>query len=372
MTALAVVWALVAAGFSVVAWWRLGRRRPDEPLRAAPPVLLLRPADGVAPHELANLARPVEWAGPLEHVVLAPERPALPGSVRWLPSDPPGPNRKVGHLLHAVRTLGRPGHVVLAVDADVAVDAALVRALVAPLLAGAALVTAPPEPMPGRGPGTRAVRALLRHTHLAFRAVDAMRIGPRAVCGKAMALGPPALALLPAVADRVGEDLELAARLHAAGARVALTGTPARMPAPPHGVSLRDAVARFGRWMQVLRAHRPALFATVPWLLTPTLPLVALAALAGDPMLGGAVAALVGARAALAARLGPGDASGWPLGEALLLAAFVWALGARRVRWRGRTYRLERGGRMAACGAGDPPSRRLCDGRWRWAAGSGS
>lgn len=354
-------WAVVATGFSAVALGRLllARRGPAASTRV--PVLLLRPVDAPTSRELDNLSRPVDYAGELEHVVVSPYRPRLAPGVRWLPSDPPTPNRKVGHLLYAVEVLRTEGRVVLAVDADVAVTGALVEALAAPVAGGAALSTAAPTPVGERGVVARAVAGLLRHSHHSFRALHAMSAGARAVCGKALGLSPVALEVLRGLADHIGEDLELAKRLHARGLEVALAEVPVLVPLEPMP-SWRPAVERFTRWMQVLASHRPGLYPTVPLLFTPTVPLVVLTAVLGAWELGVATGVLVLVRTLLSWRLGvltqPSEGvarldfltvtTSWLLGEALLLAAFLRSLwSASTVTWRGRTYALQRGGRMA-------------------------
>jgi hypothetical protein len=251
--------------------------------------------------------------------------------------------------------------VVLAVDADVAVTGALVEALAAPVAAGAALSTAAPTPIGVRGMVSWAVTGLLRHSHHSFRALHAMSAGAKAVCGKALGLSPVAAEELRGLADHIGEDLELAKRLHARGQAVALAEEPALVPMEPMP-SWRPAVERFTRWMQVLASHRPGLYPTVPLLFTPTLPLVALATALGSWKLGAATGALVLVRTLLSWRLAVLTKSStalapspflavtaaWLLGEALLLASFLrstWQAGT--VTWRGRTYLLQRGGRMA-------------------------
>lgn len=350
-------WATLATGFSAVALVRLllTRRAPVAGTRV--PVLLLRPVDAPTPRELENLARPVDYAGELEQVVVSPFRPALAPQVRWLPSDPPTPNRKVGHLLYALETLPTQGRVVLAVDADVEVTGALVEALAAPVAAGAALSTAAPTPVGVRGLVAWSVAGLLRHSHHSFRALHAMSAGAKAVCGKALGLSPVAMAELRGLGDHIGEDLELAKRLHARGAEVVLAEAPARVPLEPQR-SWRPALERFTRWMQVLASHRPGLYPTVPLLFTPTLPLGVWALVAGSWELGLAAGVLGATRTLLSWRLtvltksshsdaGPLAFLAWPLGEALLLAAFLrslWQPGT--VTWRGRTYALEPGGRM--------------------------
>jgi len=349
-------WVVLAGGFSAVALARLPRpRRPGSTTRV--PVLLVRPVDAPSPRELENLACPIDYAGPLEHVVLSPSRPCLPEAVRWVPSEPRTPNRKVGHVLTALGALPREGRVVLVVDADVAVTGALVEGLAAPVAAGAALSTAVPTPVDARGLAGRAVAGLLRRTHDSFRALHVMNAGAQAVCGKALGLGPEALGELPPLADHIGEDLELSKRLHARGLAVVLCEVPARVPLAPG--DWRTARERFTRWMQVLRSHRPGLYPTVPLLFTPTWPLLLLSLGTGSSGLALGVGGLVAVRTLLSWRLAglsasdagearAGFVADWLLGEALLLAAFVSSLvRAPRVTWRGRTYALESGGRMS-------------------------
>ncbi|SEM79362.1 Glycosyl transferase family 21 [Stigmatella aurantiaca] len=359
-----LAWAVLATGFSAVALSRLLRMKRGTGVATRVPVLLLRPVDEPTPRELENLARPVDYAGPLEQVVVSPYRPRLAPGVRWLPSDPTAPNRKVGHLLYALAVLEVGERVVVAVDADVAVTGALVEGLAGPVAAGAALSTAAPTPVGVSGAVGWAVAGLLRHTHHSFRALHAMSAGAKAVCGKALGLSPVAVQELRGLADHIGEDLELSRRLHARGLDVALAEAPALVPMAPL-VSWRPAVERFTRWMQVLASHRPGLYPTVPLLFTPTLPLAVLSAVLGSGVLAAATGVLVGVRTLLSWRLavltappegseaeaapaGAGVVLGaWVLGEALLLVAFMRSLGQARVTWRGRTYALRRGGRMA-------------------------
>ncbi|MBU8898773.1 glycosyltransferase [Corallococcus sp. M34] len=358
---MALSWAGVAAAFSVVTWLRLGRRVPVA-ARTSVPVLLLRPVEAPTRQELENLARPVDYPGPLEHVVVSPYRPRLAPGVRWLPSEPLTANRKVGHLLHALEVLEARERVVVAVDADVAVTGALVEGLVAPVVAGAALSTAAPMPVLPRGLPARALAGVLRYTHHSFRALHVMSAGAPAVCGKAMGFSPRAVEALRSVADHLGEDLELSRRLHAQGLDVALGAAPALVPLAPLS-DWRGPLGRLTRWMRVLASHRPELYPTVPLLFTPTPSLLLVAAVLREPPLMGAVALLVLARLGLSWRLARwgedvaragGDTGGlvragtdWLLGECLLWAAFLGSLRrSRPVTWRGHTYRLHPGGRL--------------------------
>lgn len=360
LTLISLAWTAMATGFSGVALARLLRaRRSGSTGHTRVPVLLLRPVDAPTQRELENLATPIDYAGPLEQVVVSPYRPRLAPGVRWLPSDPLTPNRKVGHLLYALEVLQTQGRVVLAVDADVAVTGALVEGLAAPVASGAALSTAAPTPVGPEDSASRAMAGLLRYTHHSFRALDVMSAGAKAVCGKALGLSPVAMEALKELADHIGEDLELSKRLHARGLDVALSAAPAVVPLGTVE-SWGTPLARFTRWMQVLASHRPSLYPTVPLLFTPTLPLVLVAAVLGSPVLAGAVGGLVAVRTLLALRLAslsapagtpdtglPHALTDWLLGEGLLLAAFLCSLWQQgTVTWRGRTYALQPGGRM--------------------------
>ena len=345
-------WALLALGFTCVTLWRL-RRAPGESVAAPstwPEVLLLRPMDAPTPRELANLSAPIDYPGRVEQVVVSPYRPRLPAGVAWLPSDPMRRNRKAGHLAYALSALEVDGRVVLSVDADVAVDGALVQGLVAPLLHGAALSTAAPAVEGASGMAGRAVRSLLCHGHHSFLALHVMSAGAQAVCGKALGLSDEAQRLLPELADHIGEDLELSKALHARGQRVALSPACARVPAAPTRASV--ALDRFTRWMQVLRAHRPSLYPTVPLLFAPAWPVAFCALLHGGAVPAAAVLAFLTARVALGLRLGQlhgvaeGAATDWLMAEALLLSSWVHSLFRKTVTWRGRAYAVLPGGRM--------------------------
>lgn len=344
MTALIASWLAAATLFTLVTIVRLGRRevRP----RSAPvdlKVLLLRPFDAPTPREVQNLAAPLPPG--VRQLVLAPFRPPDVVQGEWLFSDPPCGNRKAGHLAYALATVAHEGEVVISVDADVRVTAALLESLSEPLLAGAALCTAAPAPDRALDVAGHAIRGLLLRTHQAFTALAAMAAGAPAVCGKAMALGRPAIDELPRLVNCIGEDLELARRLHARGHRVALAEELALTPAAPQ--TLTAAAQRIMRWMQVLRAHRPLLYPSVPLLFAPTLPLVVLAALSGQPGLYVGAAALVLARTGLSLRLAGATVPAWwewLAGEALLLIAFLSSLLVRDVIWRGRRLELRPGG----------------------------
>lgn len=350
--ALAVlVWTVVAAVFSAITLLRVLRQPPAPPPRALLPMLLIRPLDEPTEPELANLAVPLPPDIPVRQVVVSPYRPRLADGVEWHFSDPACLNRKVGHVLYALDTLRPAGRQVLVVDADVAVDRALLEGLSGALSAGAALATAAPEPEGGRGLGAAAIRGLLRSSQHSFVALDLMSAGSKAVCGKALGLSAPALEALRGLTGHIGEDLELARFLHLRGLPVMRVASAARMPLP-RAVPLGSVLRRFRRWMQVLRAHRPALYPTVPLLLAPTPLLLGLAVLVGSAGEVTALAVLLALRIALGLALSRGRPDGadggweWLLGEAMLLAAWLGSLGGRTVDWRGGCFTLLPGGRM--------------------------
>lgn len=376
MSELVTIWAAIASCFTAVALFRLWRARRAESTsrnRRRPHVLLIRPVDSPTPRELENLAAPIDYPGTLTHVVVSPFRPRLASAnVRWLASDPLSRNRKVGHLAYALSTLQaersgprddepsmdeRPDamtatsdQVVLCVDADVLVDAALIGSLVDELRDGAALSSAAPRPTVSRSLGGRAVRGLLVQSHHAFEVIDVMSAGARAICGKAIALSPVAVTELVKLKDCIGEDLELAHVLHEQGLPVTLAKATANVPQTDH-VALAPVVDRFTRWMQVLRAHRPALFPTVPLLFAPTPLLMVLAAIVATPYAAIALSVLVGLRITLANR--QDDRGGlrfeWLLAELMLLVCWLNALKqGNTVEWRGRQFSLKAGGRMEA------------------------
>jgi len=353
MVWLVTTWALLAAGFSAVAWVRLAwRGRGARPVRSWPDVLLLRPVDRPSELERENLRAEVSYPGQLTQVVCSPER--VGDEVHWLPSNPRTQNRKVGHLrVGWVSVAVRVGTVSLPTVADVGVDEALLCSLVEAVSDGAALATASPRPIDATtSAASLSLRGVLVQSHHSFAALDVMQAGAKAVCGKALAFSPAALAVLPELADCIGEDLELSHRLHARGLEVRLASAPARSPQSP-SLRLNEVVARFTRWMQVLKAHRPALFPWVPVLFAPTPVLLALAVVASAPPSWLAVAVLVLVRMGLAARL-DGRARvpfEWLLGEVLLAWCFVAALRAGdTVAWRGRRYLLGASGRMELLG----------------------
>ncbi len=345
MITFVAIWVTVATFFTLIALTRFLFSGTAVASRAhvnRRGVYLLRPVDAATPDELENLAAPISG---VTQVVLAPFRPRLTADVKWLPSDPLQHNRKLGHLQYALSILETKGRPVLVVDADVRVDDALVDALLAELASGADLAWAAPRPIE-----SGVTRGLLVQSLHSFKALDALSGGAKPVCGKAIALNPRALEVLRSLPDCLGEDLELARKLHQQNLKVCLAGE-ANVPGAP--ASLTALIARFTRWMQVLKAHRPLLFPTIPLLFAATPALAVASALLGSvPLLLGALV-LVAVRTTLAAVL---ERRAFTFGAwfgAELLLLFCWlnalVLGSK-VTWRGRVMEVGVHGRLSRAG----------------------
>jgi ceramide glucosyltransferase len=197
--------------------------------------------------------------------------------------------------------------------------------------------------------GDRASQALLGASLHAFPLLS--RIDRHGMVGKLVALRRASLEAVggfASLARVLGEDMELGCRLAGRGEKVVVAGATARSLAA--GRSLGAVVARYARWVAVVRGQRPLLLPSYP-LLFASAPIVAALALgAGAPAIAGAA---LGLRVALAraAQAACGRRGSLPsalaealLADTLLLAAFVRAVGSREVEWRGERLRVLRGG----------------------------
>jgi hypothetical protein len=325
MNAFFIAWCATATGFTITAIFKVRRPKSAKSAHRAP-IVLLRPVDAPTETELANLNHA---PSAVEQWVLSPTKP-VGCAGRWVESNPNLLNRKLGHLQHALGLLERD-HPVLIADADVDVDDELVDALLAGLESGAALSWAAPTPAV-----LGAERGLLVQSAHSFEVLDAMSPGSSPMCGKAMALSPRALELLRTLPDCVGEDLELSKELHSHRLTTKLVAR-ANLPGAR---TTHDAFHRFSRWMQVLRAHRPALFPTIPIFFACT-PLLLLVAPFVNWPFHAMLAALVFARCALAWKQEGRASMWWLAGESLLLAGWLRSLWlGQRVTWRGRVMEL--------------------------------
>lgn len=244
-------------------------------------------------------------------------------------------------------------------DSDVLLEDASLPALMSALMserdAGAA--SAPPIDVSAATAGDRWSAALLSSTPHALLALAALseRWGSvPLLAGALLAVKREALAAVGgfrSLEPYLGEDFELARRLHDAGLGMATSAAPARFT--DNGRSLAGVVRRYARWSLVVRRQRPALFSTYVLLLgcTPLVAslalLLALARADGAALALGAAAALVAARTLLAATLRRyyGVDSGWwralgamLAGELLICAGATQAGASAEVEWRGRRF----------------------------------
>ena len=122
---------------------------------------------------------------------------------------------------------------------------------------------------------------------------------------------------------------------------------------------MSSVLARYTRWLWVIRAQRPSLLLSYPLLLAAApllLVLLALLAMAA-PLWGLGLGAVVLATR-IAVALGAAHPRGrkaavlheWLLADLVMLLAFARALGKPEVSWGDRTLRLGAGGRLSAIG----------------------
>lgn len=279
-----------------------------------------------------------------------------------------GPNAKADQLARALE--GADADVVVVADSDVAIAPGDLEALLAPLEdpGVAASWAAPVEIAPATG-ADRASAAVLAASLHAFPLLSAL--DPGCFVGKLFAIRARALEAaggFAALRAHLGEDMELARRLRAHGLRVTRAPIAARSEA--RGRTWPAVIARYARWVSVIRAQRSALVWSYPLLFVPTAPLLALclAAARSSPALGLAlvtvtIALRVATVAIARAHAGVGSALARAhagvrgsalaflrdaaLADALLWAAWGRALTRRTVTWRGAELRVERGGTLS-------------------------
>ena len=275
-----------------------------------------------------------------------------------------GPNRKASQLAVAVAT--EPCALTLAADGDVDLSGLDLDALVLPLLAEPELCAlwAPPiERSPSAGPGAgaegragdRLSSALLGASLHAFPLLCGL--DPRGLVGKLFCFKTKVLYRqqgLFSLVDVLGEDMALAEKLAAGGYRVRAAALLA--PTLARGRSPGEVVARWSRWLQVIRGQRPGLLWSYPamFVATPLLLLVcAVAAFAapGAAALAASFAVVVRLLTAGLARWLSGQPTGAPLSDAImadltLTLAFLSMLRSRSFTWRGARLQIGPDGRL--------------------------
>ena len=381
-------WALLALAFTAVAIAStrqlFGRARSTaRRARVWPHIALVRPCEGLDPSLAETLrssatarydgARTIFFcvpsaADPAYAVIerVRDELVAAGADARVVVTAIETPaNRKAAQLAIVDAQLPDDAPLLVIADSDVQLDdeslPSLVSALMADRDAGAS--SAPPIDVSAATAGDRWSAALLSstpHALLALAALSERSGGVPLLAGALLAVKRDALAAVGgfrSLEPYLGEDFELARRLHDAGLSMATSSAPARFT--DSGRTLRGIVRRYARWSLVVRRQRPALFGTYVLLLGCT-PLVTAAALFdaaarvdGWPLALGAAAALVLARTLLAMTLRRcyGVAGGWGralaamfAGELLICAGATQAGASAEVEWRGRRFYVgERG-----------------------------
>lgn len=283
-------------------------------------------------------------------------------------THPEGPNRKADQLARAIARAAPDARTIVVCDSDVAPTPAALDALLGAIADGTGTSAAfCPVAEDDRGSfGARASSAVTRGSLHAFAILGTL--DRSLFVGKLFAIRADALrdaGGFEAVRGTLGEDAALARRLRDTGARHRIV--PYVVGADRGAPSMRDTVARFARWLLVVRADRPALLATYPLLLAGALPLVvaalAVAARGGAEALGGAFAVvlarvavarqgrtLAGARRSLGACV-----VDVVLADTVLLAALMRAIAGGAFTWRGVPLKV-RGGALADAPT-TPPSR---------------
>lgn len=371
-----LAWAGATTSVAVWAWLRSGGRRRAARAGASPTALMLRPCAGREPGlaaALASCAQAPEGM-PIRLLVASADDPAFPvvldamaaltsggRDAAVVVTGARGPNRKADQLHRALQGEAHPHDVVIVADSDVVLSREGVEALVGSLAQGGAdAAWAAPVEVSASTRADRASACLLDGSLHSFGLLSAL--DPAGMVGKLFAIRRDALEAVGgfgALIDRLGEDMELARRLRAAGRRASCVAVPACSVA--RGRAWSAAVKRYARWISVIRAQRPALLASYP-LLFAAAPLqlaLALTAVAHERSVGVVAILLVCAgrwlTAIFARRRSCRPIHGlvlWPwVADLMLLTSFVLALGSRTVRWRGSSLRVERGGVLVEAGS---------------------
>ena len=378
----ALLWAALILGMALAAI--VLRRRQIAEMAAMPvtptthlKVLLVRPCAGLDPQLEAALRSlsALRFQGTLDLVMavsddadpaltvlnkLAPELRQPGRNVTVEVHSPRGPNRKAS--LFAAVCDKRLDHYDVLISADSNVDLSQLDLdkVLAPMLEKpklGALWLPSFERVTSPQVGARASAAVLGSSLHAFPLLAG--IDPAGLVGKFFILRATSIkdiGGLDQFVDFLGEDAALSRQLRSAAWQVVPSAQ--LVPAYASGADVTTAVARFARWMTVIRAQRPWLLLSYPIFFFPSFGLAAFAlmGLAAQPFVSGAslILAVVGrlvvatgARhfAGLSSHVGPALTNElWA--EWILLRSFGRALRSRQVLWRGQALRITADGRL--------------------------
>jgi ceramide glucosyltransferase len=346
MTVALLVWTILIALVTVRA--ALGTRRGvARPTGSLGRVLLVRPCAGDEPQLERALASSSGWAACVRFAVADETDGAAPTAqkvadrlgAKVVFTRPTQPNRKAAQLARVIDA-DVEHDIVIVADSDVDLATASIDALLAPLedpRVGACWAV--PVEIEPKTMADRASAAILDASLHSFALLSTL--DPRGMVGKLVAYRRSALDAIGgfgAVAAYLGEDMEMARRLQETRVADTTVGSLAQ------GRTWRAAVARYSRWLQVVRAQRPWLLASYPLLFAATPIVVVLSCVAGDRVslglvlasrLGAALAARIRTRRPIALIRLPIDAL---LADVLLLVSFARAITSRQVVWRQKLF----------------------------------
>ncbi len=354
----ALAHAGVAAAFTIVCATASALRRAPKSRRGASRVFLLRPMEVASRAVAARLAGDARaYSGELTRVWCAPVAIAAPRDVRVAVSglaEDAAVNRKVAHLAAGLALVAAEldeRSVVVHADSDVRLDPGDLDVLVAALDDGLALSFAPPAPT---GRLAQAIVALSPQAFAVIAGLARITGSSPALAGKLVAIRAPLLEALGGYGcamHAIGDDVALLETAKNKGARV-LMSERAAIVESHQGVL--QVLEQLTRWLRVVRAHRPALLLTYPFLIAPLPVAAVLCALASTWT---AFAALAATRVLLAITVTHGVYRGRasvlnvalaPIADAIVLLAVARASLSRSIEWAGRRYRVGARGRILA------------------------
>jgi ceramide glucosyltransferase len=271
-----------------------------------------------------------------------------------------GPNRKAEQIAVALARAAREGlafDTVVVADSDVCPSRDDLHALLEALDGGAGAAYVPVAESPprlGARLGDRANVAILSASPHAFPLLSGMDAS--LFVGKLCAIDRSALEAtggFETLTHLLAEDVELERRLRVAGHGVRAVRRAA--VATRGGRELGEAVARFARWLGVVRAQRPHLLPSYLFVFASFLPILCASVLIASRGVDGAMYGAALAGAVLAARLSVAfegrRIAGLPralgaalvdvvLADVVLLWALLRAVTSREVAWRGQILRV--------------------------------
>ncbi len=334
-----------------------------------PPVTILKPLRGTDPDLDENLESFCRQDYPSFQIVLTaqdPDDPALPAARRLqkkfpdIPIDvtvgsrPLGNNPKINNLAGGV-PLARHDLWLIS-DSDVKVDEGFLKNAVIKLRREKLSLVSAFYLSTGASTAWERLEGLLLNAHFTPAAVVGAALGKPFAMGAAMLVDRPALERvggLGAIADYLADDYRLALEIARARGRVGFADelVKTRNACP----TLAHYWIRESRYFGTLRVCDPAGYAGLLFLQGFSILSLRIAFFGPDPVSLCLAAAILASRAAFLSAilgLGSGRRPSWrdylllPVGEWSSFGLWIAGFFARSVSWRGRRYKIVRGGRL--------------------------